>query len=140
MEAKAFSQGLQRLGRVGQVFQVTMKHARLLHQLQHLPGFLRIPAQGLGAQHRLAGRGGQAHCFQVQVVRQADHHHISVGRLNSFGHVRFPVRDIPFGGELLRPLFRPGIDGVHPVGLPLPVQAHGVKSANQTGTQKRDAV
>jgi hypothetical protein len=115
---------------VGQVFQVTVEDARLLHQLEHLPGLLGIAAQRLGAQNSLAGSGGQAHGFQVQMVGQPDHHHVGVGRLDGLGHVGFPMGDIPLGSELCCPVFRAGIDRVHPVGLPLPVQAHGVKSAN----------
>ena len=131
-------QRLQRLGRVDQILQVAGKDARLLHRLQHAPGFGAGPGQRLGAQDRLARTGGQLHRFFVQVVGKSDHHHPGPGIGHGLLQVRGPSGNAPPAREVPGPIEPSGIDRQNL--LPASsLQRLRIEPADETGSQHGDA-
>jgi hypothetical protein len=71
----------------------------------------------------------------VQVVGQADHHHVGVGVLDGRAQVGGVVRHAPALGERRRPLRRARVGDLDAVQAAPAVQRHRVEVADQTGSQ-----
>src|SRR5579883_387504 len=132
--------GLLRFGGVDEVFQVAMKDAGLLHDLQHVAGFAGVTGQRLGTQDRLAGLRGQFDGLFVLVIRQADHHDVRLGIGNGRFQIGRPPAHAPILGASPGPLLRTRVQHLDVVGAAPGVQGLRVKHADQTGAKHGDPV
>ncbi len=112
-----------------------MKDPRLFDSIKHPLGFGGVTAQWLGAHHCFAGFDGHHGGLFVQMIGQADHDHVGLRVVDGFGHVRRPLGNVPFVGELFDVRFRARVDDVHPILAAMAVQRHRIKHANQPGSQ-----
>ena len=129
------SDGLQRLGRVAEVFEVAAEDAGIFDFVHHALGFCCGAAEGLGAENRLAGGGGQVYALFVDVVGQADDDGVDVVGGTGFGQICGPVGDTPFLCKSLGSFFCPGINELHSVSTPAAIERHCVEHADQACAQ-----
>ena len=93
-------EGLERLRRVDQVFEVAGEDARLLDGLEHPPRLGGRAAERLGAQDGLARRG-RADGFLVQIVGQADDDDVGLGVLDGSFQVGGGLGDAPAAAKAM---------------------------------------
>ena len=72
-----------------------MPDTGLTHDAEDLRGLRTRAGQRLGADDPLAGRGGDAHGFDVHLVGQGDHHEVDLRVRAQRRHVVVPARDRP---------------------------------------------
>ncbi len=130
----------ERLGRVDEVLEVAREHAGLLHGLEDLERLGGAAAERLGAEHRLAGVGGERDGFLMEEVGDADDHDVGFRVLDGLFHVGRPVRDTVFLGESLGLGLGHGADRLNPVPAPAAVDGHGVERADQAGAEQGDVM
>ncbi len=131
---------LERLGRVAQVLEVAAEHARLFDRLEHPSRLVGVAAERLGAQHRLAGCGGQRDCLLVQKVGQPDNDYVSVGMLDRGTHVGRRFRNVPALLEGAATLGAARVHDADGVAAALAVQGHRVEVADQPRAEHGDLV
>ncbi len=78
--------GLERLGGITKVLEVSGEHPRLLDAVEDPLRFLGRASQWLGAENRFAGRGREGNRFLVEMVGEADHHDIGLGMVDRLFH------------------------------------------------------
>jgi hypothetical protein len=92
-------EGLEGLGGVNEVFEIGGKNARFLHGFKHGQGLGGRPAERLGAQDGLPGRGGAQDGLLMDVVREPDDDDLGFRVVNGLLQVIRGARDAVFGGE-----------------------------------------
>ena len=132
--------GLERLGRIAEVLEVSAEDTGRLHHRQHPACLLGGPAQRLRAQDGLARRSGETDGFLVQEVGQRDDDDVRVGVLDRGPQVRGGLGDGPASLERGAAILAARVDDADPIAAALAVEGVRVEVADEPGAEHRDTV
>ena len=130
--------GLERFGRIHEVFEIAVKHPGLLHHVQHAPGFGGGPPQRLGAQDAFACFRRKAYAFLVEVVGQANDYHVRIGMADGGFQVVRMMGYVPLSGEGFRPFRAARKHAADAVPSPGAIDGQRIEHADEAGPEEGD--